>query len=240
MSANFSDVLSCFIIFVSNFVSMAVKLVVFDLDGTLLNTIGDLAAACNHVLVANGYPTHELEQYKIFVGSGVRRLVERALPDDVPETEVERMRDEFVEYYAAHIDGHTVPYDGMRGILRSLHEASVKVAVLSNKFHAGTCRLVSEYFPDMDFFAVYGQRPDIPLKPDTYMLCKLMEDAGAKPSETVFVGDSGIDMDTANAAGVLSVGVTWGFRSKDELVSHSARVLVDSPGQLEQLLMNYL
>ena len=218
---------------------MAIRLVIFDLDGTLLNTIEDLAAACNHVLEANGYHTYGLADYKIFVGGGVRRLVERALPEGTPAGEVERMRLEFVDYYGRNIDNGTVPFEGIPQLLHDLSIAGVKMAVASNKFHEGTCKLVREYVPDTDFLRVFGQRPGVPLKPDTAVVDEILEAAGPDFSRetTAFVGDSGVDMDTANAAGIVSVGVTWGFRSRDELEEHGAMHIVDNARQLECLLL---
>lgn len=223
-----------------NGIWMIADFVIFDLDGTLLNTIGDLAAACNHVMETNGYPTYGLDDYKRFAGSGVRRLVELALPSSVPQAEVERMRNEFVEYYGLHIDNETVPYDGIPELLHYLQEAGITMAVASNKFHEGTCRLVKKYFPEIRFSSVFGQRPGIPLKPDPAVIYEILETAGyAGPSgSVVFVGDSGIDMDTAHAAGIVSVGVSWGFRSLSELVEHEAEYIVDGAGALKDLVFN--
>lgn len=220
---------------------MAADFVIFDLDGTLLNTIGDLAAACNHVMESNGYPTYGLGDYKRFVGSGVRRLVELAAPSCVPAEEVERMRLEFVDYYSSHIDDKTVPFDGIPELLCSLQDAGVGMAVASNKFHDGTCKLVREYFPKISFSAVFGQRPDVPLKPDPSVVHEIIEAAGIDRRSPVvlFVGDSGIDMETANAAGAVPVGVTWGFRSVSELKEHGARYLVNNAAELKDLILNY-
>ena len=146
---------------------MDTKLMIFDLDGTLLDTIGDLAACCDHVLAARGLPLHTYEEYCGFVGNGVMRLVERALPEErrTPET-VAAVRADFVAYYTEHIDRFTRPYEGIPELLRELVQRGVRLAVASNKFQIGTEKLVRIYFPSIRFDAVFGQRPGVPLKPD--------------------------------------------------------------------------
>ena len=143
------------------------RLTIFDLDGTLLNTIGDLAVSCNAVLALRGLPQHSYEDYCRFVGNGIMRLVERALPEALrtPCT-VDAVRRDFVAYYLAHIDEHTLPYEGIPELLDELQRRGVRLAVASNKFQAGTEKLIGRYFPDIRFDVVLGQRPDVPLKPD--------------------------------------------------------------------------
>lgn len=214
------------------------RLVIFDLDGTLLNTIGDLAVCCNHVLGMYGYPQYELPQYRFFVGNGIKRLIERALPEDVGSDVVEKVRASFIQYYGEHIDCNTVPYPGIPELLARLQGHGFSIAVASNKFHEGTCKLIGRFFPDIRFVAVLGQRPDVPLKPDPRVVHEIMDTAGfAGDGEHVyFVGDSGVDMDTASNAGVNPVGVSWGFRSRDELVEHGARFIADDAQGLERIL----
>ena len=201
---------------------MKTSLVIFDLDGTLLDTIGDLAVACNAVLGVRGLPQHTYEEYCHFVGNGILRLVERALPEPLrtPET-VAAVRADFVKYYTEHIDAHTRPYDGIPELIAELARRGVALAVASNKFQAGTEKLVGLFFPGVTFAAVLGQRPGVPLKPSPAVL---------------YVGDSGVDIETAAAAGVRSAGVTWGFRDRAELIAAGARHLVDRPGELLELL----
>ena len=202
------------------------RLAIFDLDGTLLNTIGDLAVSCNAVLALRGLPQHSYEDYCRFVGNGIMRLVERALPEALrtPYT-VDAVRRDFVAYYLAHIDEHTLPYEGIPELLDELQRRGVRLAVASNKFQAGTEKLIGRYFPDIRFDVVLGQRPDVPLKPDP-----------AAAGEVLYVGDSGVDMQTAAAAGVRSAGVTWGFRTRAELEQSGARHIVDRPAELLGLL----
>lgn len=213
--------------------NMKTRLVIFDLDGTLLNTIGDLAACCDYVLARRGLPQHSYEEYCHFVGNGVTRLVERALPESMrdPET-VAAVRADFVAYYTEHIDCHTKPYDGIPELLATLAERGVKLAVASNKFQAGTEKLVSKFFPQLHFAAVMGQMPDRPLKPDPRVIYEILDQVGASKAETLYVGDSGLDMDAARAAGVFSIGATWGFRSVEELKEHGADCLAIHPGEI--------
>ena len=215
---------------------MDTKLMIFDLDGTLLDTIGDLAACCDHVLAARGLPLHTYEEYCGFVGNGVMRLVERALPEELrtPET-VAAVRADFVAYYTEHIDRFTRPYEGIPELLRELVQRGVRLAVASNKFQLGTEKLVRIYFPSIRFDAVFGQRPGVPLKPRSGQAARF------SPTWTgiravLYAGDSGVDMDTARAAGVRSVGVTWGFRDRAELYEHGADHVADRPGEILELL----
>lgn len=213
------------------------RLVIFDLDGTLLDTIGDLAAACNVVLAGRDLPQHTYEQYRHFVGNGIMRLVERALPEPLrtPET-VAEVRADFVNYYTAHIDTCTRPYAGIAELLDELVRRGVQLAVASNKFQAGTEKLIRSYFPHIGFVAVLGQREGIPLKPDPAVVEQILVQTGIPREQVLYIGDSGIDMLTAQAAGVRSVGVSWGFRAREELQISGADHLVDRPDEILALL----
>ena len=214
-----------------------IKLTIFDLDGTLLNTIGDLAASCDAVLWQNGLPQHTTDEYRQMVGRGILRLVEAAIPEHLRSPEyVEKVRQDFVAYYLEHIDLHTRPYDGIPELIDSLIKRGVKIAVASNKFQSGTERLVRSFFPEVEFVAVLGQRAGVPLKPDPQIDLEIIAAAGVEPSETLHIGDSGVDMQTAHAAGVQAVGVTWGFRSREELTESGADVIVDNPEQIFDLI----
>ncbi len=204
------------------------RVVIFDLDGTLLNTIGDLAASCNTVLTRHGLPTHSYATYQTFVGNGVMRLVERAIPEERRSEEfVAAVRKDFVEYYQANIEKHTQIYSGITELLNELESRNVEIAVASNKFQEGTYKLVRHFFPDIKFLTILGQRPNIPLKPDPYILNDIISQTNYALDEVLYVGDSGIDMETAKAANVESVGVTWGFRPRQELVDSGAKYIVD-------------
>mgnify|MGYP003313592672 CR=1 FL=1 len=213
---------------------MAVKLVIFDLDGTLLNTIGDLA---NHMLALRSLPQHDYPTYCTFVGNGIMRLVERALPEELRTAEyVAAARQDFLDYYIEHIDLKTCPYAGIPELLASLQARGIRLAVASNKFQAGTEKLILSYFPDIRFEVIFGQRPDVPLKPDPAVVEEILTLTGVERREVLYVGDSGVDMQTAHAAGVRSVGVTWGFRSEENLREAGACHIINTPNDLLQLM----
>ena len=216
---------------------MNTELVIFDLDGTLLDTIGDLAVACNAVLALRGLPQHSYEEYCHFVGNGIMRLVERALPEPLRTPgNVALVRADFVKYYTEHINAHTRPYAGIPRLVAELGRRGVRMAVASNKFQAGTEKLVRLFFPETEFAAVFGQRPGVPLKPDPAVVEEILSLTGVARERVLYVGDSGVDIETAAAAGVRSVGVTWGFRGRQELVEAGARHIVDRPEEIPALL----
>ncbi len=198
---------------------MKYSLVIFDLDGTLLNTIGDLAASVDYVMRSRNLPEHSDAEYRQMVGGGIKRLVERALPAALAadESYVEDCVTQFRRYYVDNIDRHTVPYEGMPELLEELQQRGVKLAVASNKFQHGTERLINKFFGSIDFVAIEGNREGAPLKPDPKIVNDILLRAGVEPSQAVMVGDSGIDIRTAAAAGIDSIGVAWGFRFADEL-----------------------
>ncbi len=213
------------------------QLVIFDLDGTLLNTIGDLAACCDEVLESHSLPTHSFEEYCSFVGNGMLRLVERAIPEDKRSEElVAQVRESFVALYTEKIAIHTKPYDGVVELLKKLQHQGVAVAVASNKFQVGCEKLIKSYFPEIHFVSILGQRPEIPLKPNPYIIREIIQRTSYTPDKILFVGDSGVDMQTAAAAGVDSVGVTWGFRSREELEEAGAGTIVDSALEILSLV----
>ena len=214
------------------------RLYIFDLDGTLLNTLGDLAAACDHVLLKHGYPTHSYQKYCSFVGNGIRRLVQQALPEDCQTPEaVEPIRQEFVAYYSENIDHKTHPYEGMVELLTELQQKGAKIAVASNKFHSGTVQLIAKFFPEIDFVEVTGNKEGAPLKPDPMIIEQIIHKASAKLSDTYMIGDSAVDMQTAHNAQIISVGVSWGFRSREELEQNTPNHIVDSVEELRDLLL---
>ena len=216
---------------------MATRLVIFDLDGTLLNTIGDLAVSCNAVLAMRGLPQHSYEDYCGFVGNGIMRLVERALPEPLrTEFTVNAVRRDFIDYYTANIDTYTKPYDGIPELVAALSERGVALAVASNKFQAGTEKLIARFFPDVKFAAVLGQRPNVPLKPDPAIVDEIAEVTGMAREEILYVGDSAVDMQTARAAGVRAAGCSWGFRAREELEAEAPFAIIDRPEELLDLL----
>ena len=216
---------------------MAKKLAVFDLDGTLLDTIGDLAEACNYMLALRGLDSHTCEEYRKMVGNGILNLVKRALPEERRTDEyVAVARCDFLEYYTAYIDRYTHPYEGIREVLQTLQNNGWGLAVASNKFDEGTKQLVANIFPEISFRAIYGNREGFPLKPDKALLELIMKECGATSATTFMVGDSGVDIQTAKNAGVGSVGCSWGFRPRAELEEFGADYIVDRPLDLLKIL----
>lgn len=214
------------------------KLVIFDLDGTLLNTIGDLAAGCDQMLRMRDLPTHTFEDYCSFVGNGIMRLVERALPEELRTPEyVAAARRDFVAYYIDHIDLYTHPYDGIVELVEELQHKGIKLAVASNKFQAGTDKLIKKFFPTTDFVMICGNREGVPLKPDTALVDLILDTAGVERQRCIMVGDSAVDILTAERAGIHSVGVSWGFRSLTELQEAGAEYIANSVAELRDILL---
>lgn len=214
------------------------RLIIFDLDGTLLNTIGDLAAACEDMLRKRNLPQHTLAEYTSFVGNGIRNLVKRSLPEELRTDEyVEQAKADFVEYYTHNIHNYTTPYEGITELLAELQSAGVKIAVASNKFHEGTLQLINYFFPEIKFIAVYGNREGYPLKPDAQLIEEIMEIGGVTNSECVMVGDSAVDIQTAHNAGIDSIAVSWGFRFMEELEQANPTHIVGSVKELQELLL---
>ena len=214
------------------------KLIIFDLDGTLLNTIGDLADAVDYVMRSRNLPEHTNAEYRQMVGGGIKRLVERALPAELAENEayVEECVAQFRRYYVDNIDRHTIPYEGIPKLLRKLQYDGVKMAVASNKFQHGTDRLVAKFFGDIEFVAIEGNREGAPLKPNPEIIHNILRIADLEPCDAVMVGDSGIDIRTAIAAGIDSIGVSWGFRFADELYAAGATTVVTTTEELERAI----
>ena len=192
------------------------KLIIFDLDGTLLDTLEDLAAAVNHALSVRGLPLHSLQEYRSMVGHGVRNLVRQALPQDPDDALIDAALADFKAFYTSHIDIHTRPYPGIQELLQDLHGAGVRMAVASNKFQAGTEKLVREFFPGIPFVAILGNREGYPLKPDPEIVTEVLDAAGGLPREdSVMVGDSRTDMLTAANGGISAIAVGWGYRTME-------------------------
>lgn len=216
---------------------MNVKLVIFDLDGTLLNTIDDLALSVNHVLKKRGYPTHSIEQYKYFVGNGVTKLIERAIPKELSTPELVRsIQDEYVEYYAQHGKENTTPYQGIEELITKLTDSGIDIAVASNKHHSATIEIIEYYFGKNTFCIIFGKREGYHPKPDPQIIYDILKECGVTKDEVLYVGDSNTDMTTATNASVQSVGVTWGFRTREELQQSNATHIIDSPIELLNII----
>ena len=210
------------------------KLIIFDLDGTLLNTIADLGNACNYALKQAGYVEHPLTAYNYMVGNGVRRLMERAAPDASPEVIDSLLRD-FRSYYDEHCMDCTQPYPGMPELLETLVSSGIKVAVASNKYQAAVDKITAHYFPNINFAAIRGERHDCPKKPDPSVIFAILNESPTPKADVMMVGDSAVDMETARRACIESTGVTWGFRPVSELRGAYADNIVSDPGEIIDL-----
>lgn len=209
--------------------------IIFDLDGTLLNTLGDLRGAANYALRLRNLPPRTTEEVRRFVGNGVRNLMRRCLPAGSSDEEIDAALADFKKYYAEHLYDTTVPYDGIQELLSILRKRGIKVGVLSNKLDSATQALIRHFFRGK-VDVVFGEHSGIPRKPDPTSCCMIMEQLGAKPEEVLYIGDSGVDMNTARNAGLTAVGVTWGFRSREELIDNGADLLADLPVQILMML----
>lgn len=206
------------------------KNIIFDLDGTILNTLEDLAAATNWVCAQHGWPAHAVEEYKYFVGNGAPKLLERVVPAGVELTDAlhRQLLEEFTQRYNAHKEDKTTVYAGMPQALKRLKEAGITLAVLSNKPHGAAFPVVERYYPGI-FDAV---------KPDPTLLRRLMGELGATAADTLFVGDSNVDIRTARNGGLTGCGVLWGFRTRSELEAEGADTIVETPEELVELILS--
>lgn len=214
------------------------KLIIFDLDGTLINTIADLGACTNYALEKLGYPTHDIESYKFRVGNGINNLFRRSLPEgEKTDENVLRVRREFIPYYNAHNTDLSRPYPGMVELLEALQTEGILLAVASNKYQEATTKIIGELYPSIRFSAVLGQREGINIKPDPQIVFDILQATGVDKAEVLYVGDSGVDMQTGLNAGVETCGVTWGFRPRTELEPFHPQHIVDSVEELRQIIM---
>ncbi|WP_224244763.1 HAD family hydrolase [Hyalangium gracile] len=214
---------------------MHLRAAIFDLDGTLVDSLADIAAAMNHSLASHGLPTHPVDDYRHYVGEGVRVLVRKATPPDQVALH-DSILAAYRAYYEDHLFDRTRPFPGIPAVLSQLAAEDVRLAVLSNKADAFTRRLVEGLLPGVPFTAIYGERPGVPRKPDPTAALAVATELGAAPAECAFVGDTSVDMNTARNAGMYGVGVTWGFRSAEELRAEGARALATTADELLAVL----
>lgn len=207
------------------------KLVIFDLDGTLLNTIADLGNACNYALRMMGFPEHALSTYNYMVGNGVRKLIQRAEPEADEET-TNKLLSIFREYYDQHCTDQTAPYPGIPELLRELTARGISIGIASNKYEDAVKKIITHYFPDIPFVALLGQTDERPAKPDPSIVFALLNESPTPKRDILYVGDSAVDMETARRACVESVGVTWGFRPVSELRKAYADHIVNKPSEI--------
>lgn len=217
---------------------MAKRLAIFDLDGTLLNTIADLATGTNQALEKCGFPTHPIEDYPMFVGNGINKLFERALPTEArTEENILHIRTHFLPYYDEHNTDLSSPYTGIPELLEHLQDKGIQMAVASNKYQRATEKLIRHYFPTIRFKAIFGQREGIPIKPHPQVVEEILTLIPVCKEEVIYIGDSGVDMQTAFNAGIESIGVTWGFRPREELVQQGATYIVETTKEIERRIL---
>ncbi len=217
---------------------MIYKAVLFDLDGTLLDTLDDLADSMNSVLEASGLPTHIRDKYKYFVGNGMRNLVIRALPESMRDdatitVHLDRMQKE----YGKNCDVKTKPYEGVTELLEKLQALDMRLAVLSNKPDELTRLTISKYFSGHHFDMVFGERAGIPRKPDPSSALEISALMGIPPAHFIYLGDTGVDMKTAILAGMYAIGALWGFRQAEEMLENGANALIEKPLDLLRYLV---
>ena len=209
------------------------KAILFDLDGTLLDTLDDLADAANRILAQDGLPTHPRSAYRHFIGDGSRMLVTRAIPEDhrTPER-IEDYLTRFKADYSRHWKTATQPYPGIQNLLDDLMQRDIPRAVVTNKPHAFAERCVHHFFPETPFQIIWGQKEGIPLKPHPLPALETAKHLRVAPRECLLLGDSGVDMATARVAGMLPIGAAWGFRSTDELLNAGAAHIIQNPQEI--------
>jgi len=218
------------------------KLAIFDMDGTILNTIDDLADSANFLCKKYGYPLHTVEEIKYMVGNGIPKFIARALPQDISKANYDKFLAEYIAYYEDHCSIKTRPYDGIVDCMKKLRAAGIKVAVNTNKVQAAAVELCDQYFPEV-FDVISGSRPGIPPKPDPTGLYEILKEIGMSkeeaciPGTACFIGDSDVDLKTGTDSGLDFIGVDWGFRGKAFLLSHGAKMVVMNPEELLQLLL---
>lgn len=208
-----------------------IKAVLFDLDGTLVNSLDDLADSVNFALAQMGYPTHETEKYKYFVGNGMKKLIKRATDDNADR---QRVYEIFMERYRTHSLQKTAPYEDIHKLLSALADRGIKTAVVTNKAEKNAREISMHFFGGA--LSVYGQREGVPTKPDPTLTLIAIKELGVEPYECLFVGDSGMDMAVGVNSGAVPVGVTWGFRKREELLENGAKHIIDKPLELLELI----
>ena len=214
------------------------KLAIFDLDGTLLNTVEDLGNATNYALEQCGFPIHPIDEYYQMVGRGIYNLFRAAIPSEyATEDNVQKMASYFIPYYDEHKCDYTSPYDGIPEMLRNITGRGVRLAVASNKYQDGAEKLVHHFFGDYEFVKILGQREGQPIKPDPAIVDQILAEVPyISKAETVYVGDSNVDMQTGANAKVRTIGVSWGFRGREELAAYHPSAIIDTPEDLSKTI----
>ena len=217
---------------------MSYKLAIFDLDGTILSTLDDLADSTNHALAACGFPTRTTDEVRRFVGNGIRLLIERAVPAGTSAADIERTLEEFKTWYGAHCTIKTKPYDGICEMLAKLRAAGCKTAVLSNKADFAVQSLCAQYFDGLlDYAAGEREHLGIPKNPAPEAVWAILDELGVEKADCVYVGDSDVDVDTARNAELTCIAVDWGFRERELLVAKGAEMIVSTPDALCEAIL---
>lgn len=213
------------------------KLIIFDLDGTLVNSLQDLAEAVNYALRECGYREYEISEFNMMIGHGIKNLLLTALPEKKrSEEEFKRLAPLFFDHYDRNITRHTTPYSGIRELLSALHKLGYKMAIASNKYQAGTEKIAKDIFAEIPFDAVYGQREGVATKPDPQIVYDILSELGLEASDAIYVGDSAVDIQTAKSASVVNVGVSWGLRSVEELEEAGADYIISKADELLEII----
>lgn len=214
------------------------KAAFFDLDGTLVNSLYDLAASTNHVIAKYGFNKREVDEFKYFVGDGIPKMLQRAIGEEIEAETFEKIKNEFLQYYAEHCADETCAYEGIVGLLMFLKSKGVKLAVVTNKAQEMAEKVVDEVFGFvLKFDYILGMQPGIPAKPDPTGVLMAMDKLGVKPNECVFVGDTGMDVAAGVNSGAYAVGVLWGYREKDELEKSGAVAFAKEPKEIANIVM---
>lgn len=215
-----------------------IKAVIFDLDGTLVNSLKDLCDSTNYALKKHGFVEHAEKEYNYLVGEGMVRLIKQALPENERETETfQTVFDEFYSHYRHHYLDKTAPYENIHKSIEQLKAAGIKLAVVSNKADEMTKKVVEKFF-NGDFTIVSGKKENYPTKPDPTLTLDIIKELGVTPNECAFIGDSGVDMLTAKNSGCKAVGVLWGFRLREELEENGAEYLLENANEIAPLILN--
>lgn len=212
------------------------KTAIFDLDGTIADTLADLADAVNYALDKLGYPVHPYESFNQFVGNGVQKLCYRALPDDKKD-ETEKLVGLFSEYYNEHFLDKTVLYKGMSEIIHKLGSFGIRLAVATNKPQDFARKIVDALLPDVEFISVLGGCSERPKKPDTAIIREILERLPIEDNQVFMIGDSNVDIQTAKNSGIISIGCIWGFRGREELESEGADYIAETPGDIAKIIL---
>lgn len=217
---------------------MSYTSIIFDLDGTLLDTLDDIAESVNSVLISHSFPSHSNESYKLFLGNGLYNLISRSVPENTAKSVIKDCSEAFKEIYSNKWKKNCCPYKGISTMLANLSDQGIKLAVLSNKPHTFTCLFVDQFFSKDMFRVVFGQRDGVEKKPHPAGALDIARILQSRPENTLFVGDSDVDIQTGRAAGMGTAGVSWGYRSVEELIENRAEIIVNRPSEIVKYVLS--